>query len=225
VVEELSREDLTRVVDRAVEELLDVAKVTGPPVDAVALAARHLRLDLEERKPRGKAPRPDPTPEGKQWSAACAVGEHLRPDLLRRLGFDPAERRPLLGVSLADLVAERLLAPQAWFAADAAGYGYDLAALKDRYRTASHELLALRLLDLSEACVVTIVDDGSIYRRRSNAWRVRRELAEAEKECQRYVIEHDTPHRLRAGGWSVQGWPVPSPFGKRVILRSIVEDE
>ena len=81
-----------------------------------------------------------------------------------------------MGESLANLFAYRLLAPTCWFAADAATLQYDLLALKDKYRTASHEVLAWRWLDLPEPCIVTILDNERISRRRSNAWRTRRQL-------------------------------------------------
>lgn len=225
--EELSREELTQCVDRVVAELLSEAGVEGPPVDALAVARKHLRLSLAEggrsRGRRAGLPRPEPTEERQQWEAAVAVGRHLEPALLRALGIEPEERPALLGVSPVNLFAERLLAPTRWFAADAAGCGYDLAELKQRYRTAACERLAWRLLDLAEPCIITVVDNDSVYRRRSNAWRVRKELAPAEKQCQRHVSEHCKPHEVRAGGWTVQGWPVHQEGWKRQILRSVVD--
>lgn len=225
--EDLSREELAQCVDRAVAELLAEAGVEGPPVDAAALAQKHLGLSLAEGgRPRGRKtglPRPEPTEERQQWEAAVAIGQHLKPSLLRALGIDPEERPPLMGVSPANLFAERLLAPTHWFAADAAACGYDLAELKQRYRTAGCELLAWRLLDLAEPCIITVVDNDAVYRRRSNAWRVKKELAPAEKQCQRYVSEHCRPQEVRAGGWTVQGWPVHQEGWRRQILRSVVD--
>jgi hypothetical protein len=229
VSEDLSREEVAQRVDRAVAQLLAEAGVAKPPVDAVALGRDHLGLNLDEaRRPRGRKsglPRPEPTEERWQWEAAAAIGQHLKPALLRALGIDPDERRPMMGVSLANLFAERLLAPTRWFAADAAACGYDLAELQQRYRTAGCELLAWRLLDLAEPCIITVLDNDSISRRRSNAWRVKKELAPAEKQCQRYVSEHARPHEIRAGGWTVQGWPVYCVSGKRQILRSVVDED
>jgi hypothetical protein len=85
--------------------------------------------------------------------------------------------------------------------------------------------LAWRLLDLPEPCVITVIDDGQVQRRRSNAWRVRRELAAPERACQRYVNHHGRPHVVRAGGWTVQGWPVPRPDGMREVLRSVLDGD
>ena len=79
------------------------------------------------------------------------------------------------------------------------------------------------LLDLPSPCILTIVDNDHIYRRRSNAWPVRRELHPVERECQRYVHEYSRPHLVQQEGWTVQGWPVHQPDWKREILRSVVE--
>jgi hypothetical protein len=229
--EDLSREEVHQAVDRLVDELLEKAGVTAPPVDALALAQRHLGLALHPdggRPRRGRRPtdlRPEPSEEGQQWAAAHAVGEHFKAELLRRLEVPPEQGRALGGESLANLFAHRLLAPTAWFGGDARACGYELPELKERYRTAGHEVLAWRLLDLPEPCVITVLDNGHVQRRRSNAWRVRRELEAPERECQRYVNHYSRPRVVRAGGWTVQGWPVHRPDWKREILRSTFNGE
>jgi Zn-dependent peptidase ImmA (M78 family) len=238
VSEDLSREEVHHAVDGVVEELLDAAGVTGPPVDAIALAQRHLGMVvcLDRGQPqRGRAQRgagrkqiflrPEPTEERHQWTVAHEIGEHFKPTLLQRLGIAPAETRAMAGESLANLFATHLLVPLGWFAGDARAAGYDLPELKQRYATASHEVLALRLLDLPEPCIITVVDNDHVHRRRSNAWRVRRELEAPERECQRYVHHYSRPRVLCAGGWTVQGWPVHQPDWKREILRSVVEPD
>src|SRR5262249_25765173 len=101
----------------------------------------------------------------------------------------------------------------------------DVLELKKRYRTSSHEVIAWRLLDLPEPCIITILDNDHISRRRSNAWRVRRQLEPAERQCQRYVNQHGRPRVVRAAGWTVQGWPVHQDDWKREILRSVVDPD
>ncbi len=236
MIEDLSREEVVTAVDRAVEELLQSAGVTAPPVDAIVLAQRHLGMIVcldRRQQQRGRAQRasgrkqiflrPEPSEERHQWTVAHEIGEHLKAGLLQRLGLAPGQTRAMAGESLANLFAHRLLVPTCWFAGDAAAAGYDLLELKQRYRTVSHEVLAWRLLDLPEPCVITVVDNDHVHRRRSNAWRVNRHLAPAERKCQRYVSHYSRPHAVREGGWSVQGWPVHQPDWKREILRSIVE--
>ena len=119
----------------------------------------------------------------------------------------------------------RLVVPAAWFTTDAPDFDYDVLELKQRYRTASHEVIALRMLDLPEPCIITILDNDHISRRRSNGWRVRRQLEAPEQECQRYVHYYSRPSVVQADGWTVQGWPVHQADWKREILRSVVEAE
>ncbi len=229
VVEDLSRDDLVQCIDRLVQELLTQAGVESPPVDAVALA-RHLGLDLDEGRKRGRkkptsaeeVPRAS-TPEAQQWNAAQTIGEHFKATLLERLGFAPDEKRPMLGESLSGLFARHLLVPGVWFSADAPSCGYDLYQLKERYRTASHEVIAFRLLDLPEPCIITIVEDDKVHRRRSNAWPVKKRLEPAEVECRRCVTRNGEPHVVRSGGWTVWGWAVWQGGRNREILRSVVD--
>ena len=131
----------------------------------------------------------------------------------------------MAGESLANLFAHHLLVPTCWFASDAPLLGYDVLELKQRYPTASHEVLALRMLDLPEPAIITVVDNDHISRRRSNAWRVRKELEPVERQCQRYVSHYSRPKVVREGGWTVQGWPVHQADWKREILRSVVDGD
>ncbi len=230
MLEDLSRDDVVRCIDRAVEELLVQASVAAPPLDAVALA-RHLGLPPDEGPQRGRkrlsgddpAPHAATTEEQQQWEAAQAVGEHLKPVLLERLGFAPGEKRPLMGESLSGLFARHLLLPSAWFSADAPSCGYDLLRLKERYRTAAPEIIAFRLLDLPEPCIITVVQDDRVQRRRSNAWPVKKRLEPAETECLRAVTRDGKPHVVRSGAWTVWGWPLWQGGRDREVLRSVVD--
>ncbi len=236
--EDLAREEVVEVVDRMVTELLAAAGVPAPPVDALALAQRHLGmlvcLDRRQRQ-RGRAQRvagsrqiflrPEPTEERHQWTVAHEIGEHMKAALLQRLGVEPERTRAMSGESLANLFAYRLLVPAQWFVEDAPALEYDLLDLKQRYHTASHEVIAWRLLDLPSPCIITIIDNDAIHRRRSNHWRIKRQLAAAEKRCQRAVNTSGRPRTVSEGGWTVQGWPVHQNGWQREILRSVVEME
>jgi Zn-dependent peptidase ImmA (M78 family) len=234
--EDLGREEVTTVVDRTVEELLAAARVEAPPVDAILLAQGHLGMlvCMDRRQPqRGRAQRvggrkqiflrPEPTEERHQWTVAHEIGEHFKASLLQRLGLDPEQTRAMAGESLANLFAQRLLVPTCWFADEAAACAYDVLELKKRYRTASHEVIAWRFLDLPAPCVVTVVDNEHVSRRKSNAWRVTRQLAVPEKECQHYVNYFSRPHVVTAADWTVHGWPVHQADWKREILRSVAD--
>jgi Zn-dependent peptidase ImmA (M78 family) len=169
--------------------------------------------------------RPEPREERHQWTVAHEIGEHLKVDLLAQLGLAPGATPPMAGESLANLFAYRLLVPTCWFAGDARQVDYDLLELKKRYATASHEVLAWRLLDLPEPSIITIVDNDVIHRRKSNGWRVKRRLERAEEKCQQFVNHFSRPKIVQENGWTVHGWPVHQADWKREILRSVVETE
>ncbi|MSQ94077.1 MAG: ImmA/IrrE family metallo-endopeptidase [Gemmataceae bacterium] len=237
MLDNLPREDVTNAIDTMVEELLDAAKLAQPPIDTIALAQQHLGMVvvLDQRQPqRGRAQRalgkkqiylkPEPREERHQWTVAHEIGEHLKSELLARLGIAPNEAKAMAGESLANLFAYRLLVPTCWFAEDAKTMDYDLLDLKNRYSTSSHEVIAWRFLDLPEPCVVTIIDNEHIHRRRSNAWPTRRELVPAEEQCWKFVTQKSKPKLVRDDEWTVQGWPVHELEWKREILRSVRMD-
>lgn len=144
MLDDLTREEVVAVVDRLVEELIQTAGIDSPPVDAIALAQRHLGIVvcLDKRQPqRGRAQRsgtrkqiilrPEPTEERHQWTVAHEIGEHLKPSLLERLGIEPEQTPAMAGESLANLFAYHLLVPGLWFNSDARTLAYDLPRLKD----------------------------------------------------------------------------------------------
>ena len=83
--------------------------------------------------------------------------------------------------------------------------------------------MAWRLLDLPEPCVITVVENDHVHRRRSNAWRVDKTLHPAEARVPALRPHYSRPRVVSADGWTVQGWPVHSPDWKREILRSVVD--
>jgi hypothetical protein len=207
--DDLTREDLNAAVDALIDETLDDAR---PPFDALALARR---LGVTVKVPTGT------TGRRLQFLAAQAIGTHLKPLLLRRLGI---EGRPMLGASVADTFAARLLVPTSWLASEARSNGYDLLALADVFGTAGHELIAWRLLDLDSPCAITVIDNGRVEKRRANAFRPPKQLTAAEEACRRKVHETSRPATVRDDGWTVQGWPVHEVDWKREILRSVPDE-
>jgi hypothetical protein len=123
-----------------------------------------------------------------------------------------------------NLFAERLLVPTAWLRDEGHVCGFDLFALKDRFTTASHELIAMRMLDLEEPCIITIVDNDHVARRRSNAYRVNKELSGPEQRCLKQVQRYSRPCQIDEEGWRVRGWPIHECDWKREILRSVLEE-
>lgn len=236
--DDMPREEVVAVLDQIVEELLDQAGITGPPVDAIALAQKHLGMTvvLDRRQQSrgrvqraGKKPqiflRPEPTEERHQWTVAHEIGLHFKQQIHERLNLDPEEAKALTGESLANLFSSRLLVPMKWFADAAKELAFDLTELKKRFSTASHEVIALRFLDLPQPTIITVIDKDEIHRRKSNGPAMRaKELEAVEEKCWKLVNRTGKPKTISEGNWTVQGWPIHQTDWKREILRSVVEE-
>ncbi len=236
--DDMPRDEVLAVLDQIVRELLEQAGITEPPVDAIALAQKHLGMivSLDRRQQQrgrvqrpGKKPqiflRPEPTEERHQWTVAHEIGQHFKTQIHERLNISPEEAKELTGESLANLFSSRLLVPTDWFRADARDLDCDLLELKKRYSTASHEVIALRFLDLLEPTIVTVMDNGEIHRRKTNGPRIKAtELEPAEQKCWQTANRTGKPKTLTEGAWAVQCWPIHTTDWKREILRSVVEE-
>lgn len=222
----------SHAVDQVAAELLDQAGVAGPPVDALGLAERLQVLVAFDAGQQGRARhkrlagrssillKPDERPERVQWAAAHELGEVVAHRVVERAGAATDELAPGLREQIANRMASRLLLPSAWFLDDAARLAGDLLQLKARYRTASHELIAWRLLDLRQPSIVSVFDQGKLIRRRSNSRGQSPPLSPIERACSRQVHESGEPLQRTIGGLHVQAWPVHEPHWKREILRT-----
>jgi hypothetical protein len=241
---EFSQEELVEAIDRLVNGLLDRAGVTQPPVDVLAVAEEHLgipvtRVDPVEEDERGR-PRPRPraarpagagivlspgmTEEQRQKAAADGIARTLMPEVLRKLGMVPgSETKPFIA-HVRGLVVPRLLIPNRLLRPALKACRYDVAELHRAFRTAPIEMVALRLLDLDEACVIAVVDDGVVSLRRANRFAAGKKLEPAEQACLDRVMKLDVPQRLRDGEWVVAGWPVPNRPFRRILLRAVHDD-
>ena len=239
----LTPEDVSAGLDAVVAELLDAAGVEGPPVDAGAIAeAIEVVVATDDRQAgrgryvrlhgiRGRSPRPtillrsDPRPERRQWALAHEIGEHVASRVFARLGVDPGEAAPTAREQSACQMASRILLPTAWFARDAAACCWDLLALKARYATASHELIARRMLELASPAILTIFDQERVYLRQSNVPGRVPPLSCPEMRCWRLVHRRSRPNETRDGLTTIRGWPVHEEGWKREILRTEVDVE
>ena len=126
---------------------------------------------------------------------AHEIGEHVAHRVFARWGADPRETAANAREQVANCLAGRLLLPAAWFAADAAACQWDLLALKARHSTASHELIARRMLECRPAVVISIFDQRRLSFRRSNVSGRVPPPSPAEIECWNSVHEqHRHPH-------------------------------
>ena len=210
----LTQEDVFHAVDQVVEELLEKRSMHTPPIDALTLAEKHFRATIRD---------PDRSELELQWESAQLIGKELKPRIYQRLGIDPTQR--IRGPSIPNIFAKHLLLPTTWLRRDSAELNYDLLALQELYSSVSHEMLAFRWLDFPDPCIVTIIDNEEVYRRKSNGSSIKKELSVVEAECLQIILEGDEPADARRAGWTVQGWPIPHEVWDRIILRSTVDPE
>ncbi|MGF1582388.1 MAG: ImmA/IrrE family metallo-endopeptidase [Gemmataceae bacterium] len=232
------REEIVAALDDIVSELLDQAGVSEPPVDAIALAQSHLGIPVSldtRQEPRGRVQRigrrpriylrPEPTEERHQWTVAHEIGRHFKSQIHERLDLDPEEAKALTGDSLHTLFSSRLLVPTIWFAEDAKALDFNLLELKKRYTTSSNEVIARRMLDLPYPTIITVVDNGTVTKRKTNGPEIKAtEMEPVEQRCWEYVNQNSLPRIVTEGNWTVQGWPIHQTDWKREILRTVVDE-
>jgi hypothetical protein len=240
---EIAWEELSATLDAVAQEVLAEAGIRQPPVDALAIAralgitvawddrqprrGRYVRLNGRRGRPARATilARPDPRSERRHWTVAHEIGEHVAHRVFAALGVDPRETAACAREDVSNQLASRLLLPTLWFAADGATCGWGLSELKARYATASHELVARRMLEMSPPVIVSIFDQGRLAFRRSNLpGRVPRPSA-SELACWQIVHRRNCPHQMHSGLQTVRGWPVHEDDWKREILRTEVDEE
>jgi hypothetical protein len=240
---EITSDELSGALDAVAAGVLDAAGVDCPPVDAIRLArrlgitvavddrqrgrARYVRLrGIRGRKARPTILlRPEPRRERRHWAVAHEIGEHVAYQVFRLLRVDPREAAPNARERIATYLAGRLLLPSAWFSADATTCAWDLLSLKSRYTTASHELIARRMLDLGPPVIISIFDLGHLSFRASNVPGQVPPPSSGEMACWRRAHTRNLPYESADGPCTIQAWPVHEPGWKREILRTEVEFE
>lgn len=239
----ITSDDLSEALDKVAMEVLDQAGIDRPPVDAVQLAcrlgitvavddqqrgrARYVRLrGIRGRKPRPTILlRPEPRCERRHWAIAHEIGEHVAYRVFRLLLVDPREAAPNARERVATHLAGRLLLPGPWFSGDAATCAWDLLSLKSRYTTASHELIARRMLDLGPLVIISIFDLGQLSFRASNVPGQVPAPSSREMACWRRAHARNLAEESNDGPRKIQAWPVHEPGWKREIVRTEVELE
>jgi hypothetical protein len=239
---DFSQEELIDTVERLVAGMLERAGVTAPPVSALAIAETHLGIPVEwvepaeededgRRRPRSRSNSghgitltTDMGEEQQQKVAADGIARMLLPDIYKKLSIIPGSEGKQFASHVRGMTAARVLIPTKLLKAALKDCKYDVPALQQRFATVTPEAVALRLLDLEQPCVITVVDDGSVATRRGNQIAVTRKLEAAEQECVERITELELPHRARRGDWTAWGWPVPNRPFRRIILRAVPDD-
>jgi hypothetical protein len=144
--------------------------------------------------------------------------------VFERLAIDPAEMPWGSREQVANAMASRLLLPRRWFHKAGLELDWDLAALKDQFWTASHELIARRMLDMPPPVVVAVFDEGELTWRRGNQSTAASGLTEGEHRAwQRcHNTAQPTTHQVASDtvNLDIRCWPVHEPGWKREIMRT-----
>ena len=239
MIPELAPEELSAALDTVASELLATAGIERPPVDAFAVAAalgitvarddaqggrgRYVRLGSYTGSGNGRPTiliRSDPRPQRRQWTVAHEIGEHTAWQVYAALDVDPREAPAGARETVANHLASRLLLPSMWFVDDGQSCFWDLAELKVRYATASHELIARRMLDCPPPVVVSIFDQKRLYFRRSNLSGRVPPPSTAEQQCWQRVHETGRAKQIVDGLCTIHGWAVHEDQWRREILRT-----
>lgn len=236
----LPSEQLQRTVDSLVADLFDEVQLPFPPVDAFELSQR---LGLTVAHDPGSANRgrfvrlaghdfgqgtvilaDDPRHERQQWALAHEIGETQVFRLLERLGV------PLMGLAagvreqLASLLAQALLLPRKSFLSYGDSLDWDLLEMKAIFPTASHELIARRMLEMPTGVIITLFDQGTLVWRKGNCGRPC-SLSSAERRTWQTVRATAKSTQFEQGSLPVgvvdiRCWPVYESQWKREILRT-----
>ena len=230
-------DEVAAILDELVAEVLAIAEIEAPPVDAFEVAQALGMAILEDARqqprarlvrvahPRGGLARPsivlgvEPRSERRQWAVSHEIGEQLAERCFAQLGWSADEGPAAARESLANQVARRLLLPSEWFAEDVSAEDWELPRLKKLYATASHELIARRMLDLPAPAVITVFDHGRITWRRGSSDGRMPSLSVAEHAAWRFAHERGAIFRTRERGARIVAWPIHEPDWRREIVR------
>ncbi|QDU57052.1 ImmA/IrrE family metallo-endopeptidase [Aeoliella mucimassa] len=244
-------EDWSAALDSTVDELLWESGVCEPAVDAFLVAIRlglvvtedllqSSRARLVRFSAQHQPPATDHTAttivlgeeqrfERRQFAVAHELGEFAAERVFARLTIDP-RTAPFGGrEQVANLLAARLLLPARWFRKTALACDWDLLEIKRVFWTASHELIARRMLDMSPPVVISVFDQGHLSWRNSNSGVRPQALLDTEYDCWQRAHHLGEPARAEphdselTSCTSVRCWPIHEPDWRREIMRSEVE--
>jgi len=216
------RED---IIHQTVERLLAAARIKDPPVSPQRIA-RALRINVLDRdlpKRRGQSYRyrgmkfvdigkGDRT-ERSNFALAHEIMELELPETIT----DKQERHEIAARGTA-----ALLCPKRFFSEAIEPGEFDLFGLKTRFSTASHEVIALRSLDFSEA-IISVFDNGRLVNRQTSYSFGAQRVSPFERELMKHVMASGEVERDVWDGVSAIAHPVFEDDFKRVILRTVLD--
>ena len=145
-----------------------------------------------------------------QCAIAHEVGELLAETVFAKLLIDPSIAPAHCRETIANGSASRLLLPSDLFSADAISCGWDLLELKNRYATASHELIARRMLDFPPPVIITVFDNNCLTWLRTNLPCRAPKLGRRELPF-RNAVHESNGHRFDPGPPPISAWAIHEP--------------
>jgi Zn-dependent peptidase ImmA (M78 family) len=240
MLSEIPDDEFNAALDACASEVLWEAGVSEPPVDALCVAealglvvardnslpyrGRFVRLaDQSDGEQATIVVGQHERPEREQWTVAHEIGESVAYRVYERLGIPFREALATSRELVANRLAGCLLLPRRWFAADGYEVDWDLLLLKDRYATASHELIARRMLEMRPPVVITVFDLGRVHWRQSNVTARAPSLLPIEqmvwRETHESGLTSDVAVDAETGIENVRCWAIHEPGWKREIMR------
>lgn len=218
-------------------QILDRAGYTSGAVNAAVLT-RRLGFDIvydRQQASRGRLKqfgrrrsifiKPDQRPERIHWAICHELGECFAHHVFQYVGAQPDGCGPGMREQVANFMAARLLLPGQTFFEDARACRESLPVLKTRYQTASHELIAMRLLDQESSRCLTIVDQGRITKRRANHFTCERSFLPIEQKCWQTSHDDCRDFELTDEVLRIHCWAIHEPHWKREIVMTMPVNE
>jgi hypothetical protein len=240
-------EQVQEALETIAAETLAEAGLDAPPIDAFELAGRLgivVARDMVRVAQRARFVRlggssaqaqdaiflaDDPRTERRHWAVAHEIGETRAYRVFQELGGDPLDAPAAAREHVANHLASCLLLPAESFTADGAALDWDLPGLKSIYATASHELIARRMLEMPPAAIITLVDQGRVQWRRCNRQFKAPPMSPPERHVWKSAFElglptQCEPSELPTGIEDVRVWPIHEAQWRREIVRTALAD-
>jgi len=242
---ELPSQQVQEAVEATAKEVLSEAGVFEPPVDAMLVAqrlgmvvvrdgpantrARFVRLQGSLRCQNVILLADEPRPERRYWAIAHEIGEFAAARVFASLGTSLLDEVDSARERIANRLAGCLLLPQEWFAQDGVACDWDLLELKQIYASASHELIARRMLEMTPSVVITLFDQRRPVWRRSNCLNRSPRITDVERAVWRAAHRQARParcERMRLPECvdDIRAWPIHEPQWQREIVRTEIAD-
>lgn len=221
-------EERDAIIEATVERLLASAGIDRPPVDPerIARAARINVLDRDLPQRRGQSYR-------YRGMKSVDLG---RADRAERRNFTLAHE--IMELELPSTASDKqakhetamrgaaaLLCPARFLRAclrEASAAPFDLFRLKAVFSTASHEVVALRSLDFTEA-IITVFDNGRLVNRQTSYPFGIQPVTRQERDLMRRAIRSGDVCEATWPGVFAAAYPIFDNAIKRVILRTTLD--